>query len=150
MVFRKLRSSWMHQGNLIHVIQMLLVLRQNQIHHKVMLIRFVIILTKISLEQLQDNLVHIQFLTRLKTQLIQSNWLRNWMLKSRKITACSSLSNGWNVVLNQTWMLSNVAGKVIPKGFIRVLMPMLSLILTFWLSMHLRIKLMMWLTANLR
>lgn len=32
---------------------------------------------KISLEQLQDNLVHIQFLTRLKTQLIQSNWLRN-------------------------------------------------------------------------
>ena len=64
-------------GNLIHVIQMPLVLRQNLTHHKMMLIRFVIILTKISLEQLQGNLVHIQFLTRLRTQLIQSNWLRN-------------------------------------------------------------------------
>lgn len=74
---QKLRLSWMHQGNLIHVIQMPLVLRQNLTHHKVMLIRFVIILTKISLEQLQGNLVHIQFLTRLRTQLIQSNWLRN-------------------------------------------------------------------------
>ena len=60
-------------GNLIHVIQMKLVLRQNLIHLKVMLIRFVIILTRIFLEQLQDNLVHTLFRTNSKIQLIQLN-----------------------------------------------------------------------------
>ena len=56
---------------------------------------------------------------------------------------CSSLNNGWSVALNQTWMLSNVVGKVTLKVFIKVHMPMPFLIRTYWLLMHLRTKLMM-------
>ncbi len=109
-----------------NVRQMPLVLRQNLTHHKVTLIRFVIISTKY-LSTASGNLTIYHF-TRLKTQLIQSNWLRNWMLKSRKI----------RMLLFEQWMERVKPNECYPTGrkvskVHQVPMQMPSWILTYWI-----------------